>query len=69
MSAGMTAQAAVTTSHKGKEPTLREWHTAPNVWLLCQVLYVVHLSVVSVGANLVLPHGHHRFGASTSACP
>jgi hypothetical protein len=68
MGVGMTAQAVVTTTHNGNGSTLREWHIAPDVWLLCQVEYVVHRSVVSNEANLVLPHGLHRICVSTSAC-
>jgi len=64
----MTAQ-AVATSHNGKRSTLREWHIAPNVWLLCQVEHVVDPSVGSTELNLMLPHGLHRIGVSTSACP
>jgi len=69
MSSCVTAQATVTASHNGKGSNLREWHIAPNMWLLCQVVYIVHLSVVSTEAHLVIPDDIHRIGVSTSAHP
>jgi hypothetical protein len=64
MSSSVTAQGAVTNNRKVS--TLREWHIAPNMWLLCQVEYIVHPSVGRTDVNLVLSHGIHRIGVSTS---